>query len=533
MRRRADGIVLSGQQAGQFTPNALHKVNPETMESRALTKRSGERLKGGYYTQLYDNGVAVLDIHGPIFRHADTMQTSGAMSTEDVYAELKNVAVNRQYVKALAINFDCPGGDVTAGDIVAQFLNDLSKEMRVESYAEGYCASLAYYWASGTSRITQGRFGETGSVGVVLGVPIPAGQTEYGDTVLMDEDGTAIAEIVSSISPLKRANVLTKKGHEYYQERVNAMADMLVADIAKFRGLDASKLPAQYGDGGVYGSKEALDMGLCDEVGSFETVLERLIASDWERGSSTTGASGATGVEADEPVTGPDSPPPDPDPAEAPEREALHDGGKTAMAKGIGEKLKGAAAALISNNGGQKPGAEAGGDAVPVEDVLTALNEQRPALFDEQVEGAMLFAHTVVTDSRVKPAVQHQLAAVMANMRADDLLFGGMVTFLNAKGEEVEGTREQMFEALFDAMPRHTLAEERIESLRRGAVKGQVMKDSVQPEQHTHDPGDVGDDDMTDEEILGSSHQGKRALESRTQPPQRGQQQRNDSGARR
>jgi ClpP class serine protease len=516
--RKAAGQALSGEQATQFQINALHKTAPEERNAmRSLTRREGERLRNTSYTTIYDNGAAVLQVNGPIYRRADTMESSGAMSTESVYHELK-VARASQNVKSLLIDFDTPGGDAINGGVVAQFINDMAKEKRVEAFGSGYCASLGYLWASACSRLTLNTYGEMGSIGCVIGVPIPQGKTDFGDNILVDTDGTPWAEIVSSISPLKRADVTTKEGHKYYQDKVNHHADTFVNYVAKFRNLDEGRVPAQYGNGGCYPDTQALDMGLCDEVSSFEAVLERMIAGDWERGSSMTGSSGVT----EDPPTPPAIPVPGDGGETDPEVAQSSDinGGDDVSLK---EKID--AARLAMGGGGkkgQKPTAGAapaeGAEGLSLEDALTQLNEQLPALVERYEGDALAFALEKVTVSqKVWPASQYQIGSIACALMAVDALFGVSVPYVDAKGHDAEGTLMEAFTSFVESIPRHSFAENAIKGIKDGSVQGKVVKpvaDDV-PGRNV-DEDDPGDDSVTAEEAMKSSNAGQATVAART-----------------
>lgn len=458
---------------------------------RAMTRREGERLRNTSNTTIFEGGVAVLEINGPVFPRADTMETSGAMSTEGIYHDLKVIRAS-QNVSSFILKFDTPGGATHYAGEVARFINEMAREKHGEAYAEGYMASLGYLWGSATRRITAAEFSELGSIGCVIGVPIPAGTTEHGDMVLIDVDGQPWAEVVSSISPLKRVNVATKEGHEYYLKKVNHHADTFVKLVAQFQNLDASRLPAQYGDGGCYPDTQALDMGLCAEVGSFETVLERMIARDWERGPSMTGSSGVT----QPPPAPPAIPAPDDgtegEPVLAPEANGGDEVGLRDLFKD--DKGKGQAAT----------------GELDVAGVLAHLAERRPEVEGtvlSQVEGRIRTA--LAGEHKQFLSAQHQFAGLYMNALVDDTLFGGVVSYVNATGDEVQGTRAEMFEALLESLPTETLAGERVRSVTEGKVAGKVLKPTNPEATTVPEPGESGSDDYDSKTLLGMGQLGQ------------------------
>jgi ClpP class serine protease len=57
------------------------------------------------------------------------------------------------------------------------------------------------------------------------------------------------------------------------QAVVDAIADVFVSDVARYRGVSTDAVEADFGQGGVFVGRAGVDAGLVDGVGSFEQAL--------------------------------------------------------------------------------------------------------------------------------------------------------------------------------------------------------------------------------------------------------------------
>lgn len=210
------------------------------------------------------NGVAVLPVNGPIFRYANLFsEVSGATST-DVLATDLQAALDDPAVNGILLEIDSPGGEVAGTSELAAMIRGASARKPVHAYVDDLGASAAYWLASATDRITVSPTAIVGSIGVVSALPDPgkAKSTEI--------------EFVSSQSPRKRADITTEGGRAQVQAVVDAIADVFVADVARYRGVDSETVLSDFGQGDVFVGQAAVEAGLVDAVGSFEQALADL-----------------------------------------------------------------------------------------------------------------------------------------------------------------------------------------------------------------------------------------------------------------
>ena len=134
----------------------------------------------------------------------------------------------------------------------------------MRGYVDGMAASAAYWIASAMDSITMADTAIAGSIGVVMTMPDPS------KTVVKD------LEIVSSQSPNKRPDVSTEAGRGQIQALLDSLADVFIGAVATYRGVTAEAVVSNFGAGGVMVGQGAVDAGLADDVGSFESTLAAL-----------------------------------------------------------------------------------------------------------------------------------------------------------------------------------------------------------------------------------------------------------------
>jgi len=249
----------------------------------AVEKKRADRLARSEKAGIRD-GVAVLDISGPIFRHANLFtEISGATSIETLGRDL-NAALEDPNVKSILLNVDSPGGMVSGTNEFAAMVKEADKP--VTAYVGNLAASAAYWIASAADEIVIDPTGQLGSIGVV--------QTRVDDSKQQSARGIESIEIVSSQSPHKRPDIKSDEGRAEIQRHVDDLADVFVAVVAENRGTTPEKVISDFGAGGMLIGKKAVAAGMADRLGNFEEVLAGLAGDD--RGFAQKGPAAITTV---------------------------------------------------------------------------------------------------------------------------------------------------------------------------------------------------------------------------------------------
>ena len=238
---------------------------------QALDLRGSSPLPGARKAELRD-GVAIIRISGPIFRHAGLFtELSGATALSDVAMDL-GLARTDTRVRAIMLAIDSPGGEATGIGEAAEAIRAIAAEKPVAAHVEGLCASAAFWLASAVGEITAAPEAFVGSIGVIM---------RLTDTRERDaRSGVRTHEFISSQTPGKRPDVATDDGRRAIQRVVDSLAAEFIATAAGYRGLTEEALLAATHGGGIVIGREAKAAGLVDRLGSFEDAMARLASGE-------------------------------------------------------------------------------------------------------------------------------------------------------------------------------------------------------------------------------------------------------------
>jgi len=235
----------------------------------AVEKQRGRPLSNDRRAVTVRDGVATIEVVGPIVRRADMFSQISGMTSIETLAKDFGAAMDDRTVRAIVLAVDSPGGEVTG---VAEFADMIHAARSgpgakpVVAYIGGLGASAGYWIASAAERVVCDSTALLGSIGVVQGVRDPS---KSRDTSI---------EFVSSQSPHKRPDPTTGTGASQIQGVVDAMASVFVAAVARNRDVPEATVLADFGGGGLFVGGAAVAAGLADAVGSYESVLADLAA---------------------------------------------------------------------------------------------------------------------------------------------------------------------------------------------------------------------------------------------------------------
>lgn len=254
--------------AWAILPESLHQLleiatREHVPDFDAVEARRSRRMDGNERVKIR-NGVAVLDITGPIFRYADVFtMVSGATAISTLARDFTAV-IEDPNVSSILLNIDSPGGEVAGINEFAQMVFEGRSRKPVIAYIDGYGASAAYWIASAAEEIVADKTALIGSIGVVAAVPNP------------DSKSARDVQFVSSQSPKKRPNPNTESGKEQLQAMVDDLAEVFVSTVARNRSTDIDTVLAEFGQGAVLVGEKAVVAGLADRIGSFESLLAEM-----------------------------------------------------------------------------------------------------------------------------------------------------------------------------------------------------------------------------------------------------------------
>lgn len=212
------------------------------------------------------DGVAVLELDGPIYRRADMFQEiSGATSLESLARELR-AANENPAVRAIVLNINSPGGSVNGVQEFAELIRRNPKP--IHAFAGGLCCSAAYWIGSAAKTLTVGRTALVGSIGVIS---IYVDESEKNE-----REGRRVYQFRSSQSPRKNLDPASEDGRGAEQLILDGICTAFIESVARFRGVSPAVVAETFGQGGVVLGDESVRLGMTDRLGLLDDLIHDL-----------------------------------------------------------------------------------------------------------------------------------------------------------------------------------------------------------------------------------------------------------------
>ena len=201
--------------------------------------------------------VAVLRLYGPI--------SGGGRSAE--WLELGRRLRESGRVAAVVLDIDSPGGSAAASDDLFGGMERLAAAKPLVAAIRGLGASGAYLAALPARRILANPTAIVGSIGVINATPRLAR--------LLDRVGVGVAEHTAGSLKGMGAPWRDETEPESAKEQaiVDAIYDAFVERVADARSLDPERV-RELATGEVWLGREAVELGLVDEIGDLERAVE-------------------------------------------------------------------------------------------------------------------------------------------------------------------------------------------------------------------------------------------------------------------
>lgn len=230
----------------------------------AIARQWGESMEGTYSAEIVD-GVAVIPVAGPLMRQLSFWSWFFGGSAYELLAKEIGTAISNPAVRAVVLDIDSPGGEVTGCGELAELIFRMRGEKPLIAYATGTCASAAYWIASACDEFFCSPTSAVGSIGCVASIR---------DYRLAEEKfGIREFEFVSSVSPAKRSDPATDEGAARIQAQVDALGAVFVEAVAKNRAVSNADVIAGFGKGDVFVGAAAVEAGLADGIATLEDVI--------------------------------------------------------------------------------------------------------------------------------------------------------------------------------------------------------------------------------------------------------------------
>lgn len=214
------------------------------------------RSSDGYFLDKYSlaGRVAIIEVKGVI------------EGSEDVVRQL-NKYEDDSSVRALILRIDTPGGGVAASqEIYEGILKFKDSGKMVIASMGAIAASGGYYIACAADTIMANPGTLTGSIGVIFSFPT--------FEKLMKSVGIELevfkAGDMKDVGNYSRE--ATPEEREMLQAAIDDTYDQFIAVIAETREMEIERV-REIADGSIYTGRQALELGLIDELGTYEDAI--------------------------------------------------------------------------------------------------------------------------------------------------------------------------------------------------------------------------------------------------------------------
>ena len=232
-------------------------------EIRARVGEAGDRP-----APRTSGAVAVIPVHG-VIAHRYFEASSGMTSADEISAMFRR-ALQSDDVGTILFDISSPGGTVAGVPELAAEIFAARDQKRIVAHANGLMASAAYWIGSQAHEVVMIKSGDVGSIGVYS---LHEDWSGY-----LEKEGIKITALKFGDRKIEGApwEPLDEEARAEFQSRVNAIGRDFQAAVARGRGVDVADVRRDFGDGRVFGAKEAKKRGLVDRVATFDETITRL-----------------------------------------------------------------------------------------------------------------------------------------------------------------------------------------------------------------------------------------------------------------
>lgn len=296
-------VLPVGRKAWALQDGALHGVleraKHATMHldnTRALASaipQAATRTLGSA-TQRAAGAVAVIPLCGIITPRGSllSMLFGGGRGGLTQFREDFTDAVTSPEIGAIVLDIDSPGGLTDLVPETAAMIRAAKGNGKpIIAVANTLAASAAYWLASQADELVVTPSGEVGSVGVYM---LHEDYSGWNERLGVNPTYVKTPRFKAEGNPDEPLGDETLAA---WQSEVDDIYAMFVADIAEGRGVSEQTVRAQYGEGRCLLASRALEAGMCDRLGTLESVVGELLGAPAGAEDPDTVPAGAFKVE--------------------------------------------------------------------------------------------------------------------------------------------------------------------------------------------------------------------------------------------
>lgn len=247
--------ALSPHTATEILRSLREKITASTAQgaaSAAMLAAPNFKSSKPYAVQ---RGVAIIQVSGTIIR---TSWWGGYSAAQDTIRNTLDAALADTSVKAILFSFNSPGGIVSGTKELADHIAQAKTHKPCAAYADGLCASAAFWLASATGRIYAPQTAQVGSVGVLA---VHADWSKFNEKM-----GVAYTYITGGAFKAagNEDNPLSDSDKARLQQQITALHDIFTADVTKNLGITTAR--SAWAEGQTFLATEAQSLGLIQHI---------------------------------------------------------------------------------------------------------------------------------------------------------------------------------------------------------------------------------------------------------------------------
>ena len=215
--------------------------------------------------------IAVIPVYGYISHRASIYSALGLETSSETLGQWIDAVMQNPSVGAVVFDVNSPGGSAVGLTSVSDKIFSYRGTKPMVAVSNGIMASAAYFIGSSADEIVADPDSLTGSVGTIMV------HTDYSK--YLEEMGVDIT-IIKAGKYKAEGNPYEPLGDEAkasLQETVDSYYDSFVSAVARNRGVTASKVKSDFGQGRVFRASKAKEVGMIDRVGTLESVMQDMM----------------------------------------------------------------------------------------------------------------------------------------------------------------------------------------------------------------------------------------------------------------
>jgi signal peptide peptidase SppA len=234
--------------------------------ARAIAREEAAAVATSVPTQ--PNKIALISVSGPLTPRGSWY--GGSLS--QIASQVARAAADPD-VAGIVLDVDSPGGTVAGTAEAAAAVAEAAQKKPVIACVNTLAASAAYWIASQASEIVMSPSADVGSIGAMVM------HVDYGKA--LEEAGITVTMIRSEQSPKKNEahpfGPLSDDARAHLQSRVNDAGGAFIKAVASGRKVSQAKVKEEFGQGHMFGAREAVARGMADRVATLDQVVGSIV----------------------------------------------------------------------------------------------------------------------------------------------------------------------------------------------------------------------------------------------------------------